>query len=228
VGRPNAGKSTLFNALAGAGRAIVTDIPGTTRDLLTEHVDIGGIAVTLVDTAGIRQHAGDVVEAEGIARARSAADRAHLTLLVLDRSRPLTEDDRVLLETVDQATRVVVLSKADLPAAWTDGHVAAEGLPLSVPAHIGMDALRRRIVEKLGLEERHRDTPAITNIRHVDLLERARCALLRARETAHARLPEELAAADVADARAHLEEITGRRTADDTLHAIFDRFCIGK
>jgi tRNA modification GTPase len=228
VGRPNAGKSTLFNALAGAARAIVTDIPGTTRDLLTEQVDIGGILVTLVDTAGIREHAGDVVEAEGIARARSAAERAQLTLLVLDRSRPLNDDDRALLETVDPSLRVVVMSKSDLPAAWTEERVTTQAHEVSVTAGIGVDALRSRILEKLGVEERHRDTPAITNVRHVDLLERARGALLRARDTAHGRMPEELVAADIGDARAHIEEITGRRSADDTLHAIFDRFCIGK
>jgi tRNA modification GTPase len=228
VGRPNAGKSTLFNALAGAGRAIVTDVPGTTRDLLTEQVDVGGIAVTLVDTAGIRERPGDAVEAEGIARARSAADRAHLTVLVLDRSRPLNDDDRALLATVDPATRVVVLSKADLPAAWTADAATADALQVSVTARMGVDVLRGRILEKLGLEERHRDTPAITNVRHVDLLERVRCALLRARDAAHGGMPEELVAADIADARSHIEEITGRRTADDTLQAIFQRFCIGK
>lgn len=228
VGRPNAGKSTLFNALAGAGRAIVTDIPGTTRDLLTEQVDVGGIAITLVDTAGIRQQAADVVEAEGISRARSAAERAHLTLLVLDRSRPLNDDDRALLDSVDRSTRVVVLSKSDLPAAPMDERATRDALDVSVHADTGMDVLRRRIVEKLGLEERHRDTPAITNVRHLDLLERARSALCRAGETAQNGMPEELVAADVAEARSLIEEITGRRTADDTLHAIFDRFCIGK
>jgi tRNA modification GTPase len=228
VGRPNAGKSTLFNALVGAGRAIVTDIPGTTRDLLAEKVDIEGIAITLVDTAGMRQQASDVVEAEGISRARSAAERAHLTLVVLDRSRPLNQDDHTLLEATDRSARVVVLSKADLPRAFTDRGLSAEGIDVSVTAGIGMDGLRRRIVERLGLDNRHRETPAITNVRHVDLLERARFALRRARDSAQTGLPEELAAADVAEARAHIEEITGRRTADDTLHAIFDRFCIGK
>lgn len=228
VGRPNAGKSTLFNTLAGAGRAIVTDIPGTTRDLLTERIDLAGVAVTLVDTAGIRQMPNDAVEEEGIVRARSALKRAHLTLLVLDRSRPLDDDDGALLDSIEDEARIVVASKSDLPAAWAIVGLPGEVLEISVPTGLGMQQLRARIVESLGLRPEHRDTPAITNIRHVDLLGRARAALARARETALARLPEELVAADVTEARVFLEEITGKRTADDTLHAIFDRFCIGK
>jgi tRNA modification GTPase len=228
VGRPNAGKSTLFNALAGAGRAIVTDIPGTTRDLLTERIDLHGLAVTLVDTAGIRAAPADAVEAEGVARARAAAERAHLTMLVLDRSRALNDDDRALLASGDRASRVVVASKCDLPQAWSSDEIHDDAVEVCVPNGAGLDLLRCRIVQALGFDERHRDTPAITNIRHVDLLDRARAALTRARATAAAGLPEELVAADVAEARSCLEEISGHRTADDTLHAIFDRFCIGK
>jgi tRNA modification GTPase len=228
VGRPNAGKSTLFNALAGAGRAIVTDIPGTTRDLLVEQVDIGGIAATLVDTAGIRQSTEDRVEAEGISRARSAADRAHLVLIVLDSSAPLNDDDRVLLSAVAESGRIVVISKSDLPAAWSDDEYSREAVRVSATTGAGLDALRQRIAESLGLRETYRDTPAITNIRHIDLLGRARVALDRARQTASSGMPEELVSADLAEARSALEEITGRRTADDTLNAIFSRFCIGK
>lgn len=226
VGRPNAGKSTLFNALAGSGRAIVTEIPGTTRDLLTETVDIQGIAVTLVDTAGIRAEASDAVETEGIARARAAVGRADLTVLVLDRSRPLESDDLALLESVRHAPHVVVESKADLDPAWTDP--AEGGIQVSAPTGAGLQALRGAVSHRLGLTEVHRDTPAITNIRHVDLLGRARVALSRAQDAAAAGTPEEFVAADVTEARTMLEEITGHRTADDTLHAIFDRFCIGK
>jgi tRNA modification GTPase len=226
IGRPNAGKSTLFNALAGAGRAIVTEIPGTTRDLLTETVDVQGIAVTLVDTAGIREQPSDAVETEGIARAHAAVERAHLAIVVLDRSRPLDADDRTLLETVSQSSHVVVASKADLPRAWADDEPRA--LEVAAATGHGLDALRTAIAERLGLGELHRDTPAITNIRHVDLVKRSRAALQRAREAAASETPEEFVAADVSEARTALEEITGQRTADDTLHAIFDRFCIGK
>ena len=228
IGRPNAGKSTLFNTLAGAGRAIVTDIPGTTRDLLVEQVDINGIAVTLVDTAGIRHSTEDKVEAEGILRARSAADRAHLVILVLDSSAPMNDDDRALLSSGDGSTRLVVMSKSDLPAAWEEKDYSLEAIRVSATTGAGLDVLRRQIAEALGLREAYRDTPGITNIRHIDLLGRARLALDRGRETASSGLPEELVSADLAEARSALEEITGRRTADDTLNAIFSRFCIGK
>ena len=228
VGRPNAGKSTLFNSLAGAGRAIVTEIPGTTRDLLTEQIDLQGIAITLIDTAGIRQTTNDVVVAEGIARARSAAGVAHLVIVLIDASRLLEDDDRLLLASTVTTPRVVVYSKADLPAAWTDDLDVRDAVAVSAATGAGMDVLRQTIVEALGLEENHRDTPAITNIRHVDLLRRARAALDRGREAAAQGMPEELVSADLADARASLEAITGRRTADDTLNAIFARFCIGK
>src|SRR5436189_65500 len=97
VGRPNAGKSSLFNRLAGAARAIVTDVPGTTRDLLTERVDVGGVPLTIVDTAGLREGAGDAIEEEGISRARRAGEAADLVLVVLDRSRALTDDDEAVL-----------------------------------------------------------------------------------------------------------------------------------
>jgi tRNA modification GTPase len=228
LGRPNAGKSTLFNALAGAGRAIVTDIPGTTRDLLTEIVDVDGIAVTLIDTAGIRHNPADAVECEGIARAKVAAARADLSIVVLDRSRPLEVDDRALLESTAGSTRVVVSSKADLQPAWVDSDVDSIAIQVSPPTGRGMTAVRTRIREALGISESYRDTPAITNIRHVELVTRARTALERARKSAEDGFPEELVASDLAEARAHLEEITGHRTADDTLRAIFDRFCIGK
>lgn len=226
VGRPNTGKSTLFNALAGAGRAIVTAIPGTTRDLLTETVDIAGIAVTLVDTAGIRDEAADAVESEGILRARAAVARADLALAVLDRSRPLEEDDRALLDALASTPHIVVASKADLASAWSGS--PDEVLAVSAATGDGLNALRVAIAARLGLAEAHKDTPAVTNIRHVDLLERARTALVRARNAAAAGTPEEFVAADITEARMTIEEITGMRTADDTLHAIFARFCIGK
>jgi len=228
LGRPNAGKSTLFNALAGAGRAIVTDIAGTTRDLLTERVEICGLAVTLVDTAGLRQTPENAIEAEGIARARQAAERAQLAIVVLDGSQPLHREDLDLLGSIPAQGRLIVVNKADLPAAWRAPELGLDTVPVSALSGTGVDHLRSEIVKALGLRESLRDTPAVTNIRHVQLLDRARVALDRAREAAAAGMPEELVAADLAEARGLLEEITGQRSSDATLHAIFDRFCIGK
>jgi tRNA modification GTPase len=147
---------------------------------------------------------------------------------VLDRSRPLGPDDTALLESTSGSPRVVVSSKADLPPAWTDAQLYDIAVPVAALQGVGIDLLRERITEGLGMGERYRDSPAITNIRHVDLLTRARTALERARQASVGGMPEELVAADLGEARGLLEEITGHRTADDTLHAIFDRFCIGK
>jgi tRNA modification GTPase len=228
LGRPNAGKSTLFNALAGAHRAIVTDIPGTTRDLVTELVDVAGIPLTLVDTAGLRGEAADAVEAEGIVRARAASAAADLVIVVLDQSLPLHDDDRVVLEETARRARIVVASKSDLPAAWAPGVLGLGVVQVSPPRGAGIDTLRSAMVAALAAERPGRDTPAVTNLRHIALLERAQTALERGRTAALARSPEEFVAADIMEARAALEEITGRRSADDLLAAIFSKFCIGK
>jgi tRNA modification GTPase len=228
VGRPNAGKSSLFNALVGAARAIVTEIPGTTRDLLTERVDIGGLPVTLVDTAGMRD-AGDVVEAEGVDRARRAQEVAALSLVVVDGSTPLQTDDGRLVSGT-RSPRLVVVSKSDLPQAWEPTGVApaAEVVRVSALTGDGLDRLRDKIVEALVEQEELRDTPAISNVRHLALVDAARDALERADAALAAGVTEELVLTDLVSARHALEEITGRRTAEDLLEHIFARFCVGK
>jgi tRNA modification GTPase len=228
VGRPNSGKSSLFNRLAGVGRAIVTDIPGTTRDLVTEMIEIEGAAITLVDTAGVHDSPADAVELEGIARARAAETVADLVVVVLDRSRPITADDRTLLADSASRLRLVVANKCDLPAAWQPGEAGIDLVHVSAKDGDGVVDLRREIGMRLSASDRLHDTPAVTNTRHVDLLSKARDALVRAAEAARQRTAEEFVAADLADARAHLEEVTGARTPDDVLEAIFSRFCIGK
>lgn len=227
LGRPNAGKSTIFNALAGAHRAIVTDIPGTTRDLVTEVIDLEGVPVTLVDTAGLRIRPADAVESEGISRARAAAAVADLVLVVLDRSRPLDDADHAILRETSERPRLVVSSKCDLPSAW-HGNEADDVMGVAPPTGYGIDELRATIVAALSADRVSADTPAVTNLRHIELLERTLATLARAESAAGAAAPEEFVAADIREARESLEEITGARTADDTLHAIFDTFCIGK
>jgi len=227
LGRPNSGKSSLFNRLAGADRAIVTAVPGTTRDLVTERVEIEGLAVTLVDTAGLRDDAVDVVEQEGIARSRASQQVADLALVVLDGSAPLTAADRHVLEATAARPRVVVANKSDLPPAGIDPGVAT--IRISAHTGAGLDELRRAVAAALCEGgEAHRDVPAITNVRHVALLTRAHDALERAAGAAVEGTPEEFVAVDVHEARAALEEVTGTRTPDDVLQVIFERFCIGK
>ena len=228
AGRPNTGKSSLFNALAGAGRAIVTDVPGTTRDLLTEVVDIEGVPVTIVDTAGARLLANDAIEAEGIARAHAARQIASVVVLVLDGSQPLTSDDHALLDETSGAPRVVAVNKSDLPDAWSLRSVQASALKISVLTGAGLAEFRHALLKAVAGVEDLRDVPAVTNIRHIELMSRAQKALRRAQAAATANAPEEFVLADLTEARTLLEEVTGTRTADDLLGHIFASFCIGK
>lgn len=230
VGKPNVGKSTLFNRLLGAERAIVAAAPGTTRDLLAETVEIEGVPVTLVDTAGMHATANEV-EAEGVTRARRALGVAAAVLLVLDGSRPLAAEDRELLRETAGRDRLLVVNKADLPARWAAEELEADGrtVTVSLRGDADLDRLRAAAADMLwGAGEPLRDTPQLSNLRHIGLVERAAQALARAAEAAAASVPEELLLADLQDARAAFEEVTGKRTSDDVLHAIFARFCIGK
>lgn len=228
VGAPNVGKSSLFNALLNANRAIVTAIPGTTRDMLTERADIGGLSLALIDTAGVRETS-DVVEQEGVARSRDALRVADLVLVVLDSSREMTDEDRGILAETSNQLRVVVLNKSDLAAA-----VAEPGVAISARTGAGLDDLIAAIANALnggdnplGLADK-RDQPTVTNVRHTALLERARAAVIRATEALAGEVSEEFPLLDLQEAAHALQEITGRRTSDDLLHHIFAKFCIGK
>jgi tRNA modification GTPase len=232
AGRTNVGKSSVFNKLAGSARAIVTSIPGTTRDLVTEKLNICGIAVTLVDTAGWRETL-DIVESEGVSRGNQARRVADLVLLVLDSSEPLTLADEQLLAETATANRIVVANKSDLRR---DRSVAEPGLTLvfeslqvSALTGDGFDTLHRAIGRALVGEERLRDAAPISNTRHISLLEQCRVPLIAARDAATtANVPEEFLLTDLQAARACLDEIVGRRTSEDVLRHIFERFCIGK
>jgi tRNA modification GTPase len=229
VGTPNAGKSSLFNALVGSARAIVTEIPGTTRDMLTERADIGGIPVTLVDTAGLRE-AGDAIEAEGVERARQAQQVAALTLVVIDGSSPLADEDRRLVACAKEQT-IVVMAKSDLERAWGTSELrSAPVAPIDVSALTGsgLGELRSAIVAALTGTSELRDAPAISNVRHLALLDDALSAVTRAETALGEGFTEELLLVDLGNARHALEEITGRRSADDLLEHIFSRFCVGK
>ena len=224
IGKPNVGKSSVFNALVGTRRAIVTDVPGTTRDLVSETVDIEGLRVTLVDTAGLRETA-DVVESEGVSRSVGAASVADLVLMVCDLSDPSTLDAETSAQSTNGRT-LLVANKADLARAWS----RKDAVEICATTGSGIDQLRRRIVRALDVDLLA-DRPEITNVRHIALVERADRALQRARTAAFAEgqaMPEEFVLADLQEARAAFEEITGRRTPDDLLAHIFARFCIGK
>jgi tRNA modification GTPase len=226
TGRPNAGKSSLFNALVGAARAIVTEIPGTTRDLLTEHVDINGLDITLVDTAGLRD-AADAIEAEGVERALQAQRVAALTLSVVDSSVPREAgDDRIAFAASDST--IVVLAKADLPRRREDIRTDGPVLEVSALTGEGLAELRAAIAGALTGSEDLRDTPRISNTRHLALLDDVQELLNKAVRALADGATEELVLADLTEARHAIEELTGRRTADDLLQHIFAKFCVGK
>jgi tRNA modification GTPase len=226
-GRPNSGKSSLFNSLIGFDRSIVTPAPGTTRDAVSEVATINGVPLRIVDTAGLRVPA-DAAEVEGVRRARRALDTADLAIVMLDRSRPLDcEDDELLAETASRL-RVTIANKVDLPPAWPLERAGAEAIELSLVTGNGLEEVRRAIGCAILDCGDLRETPAITNVRHEALLERARASLVCAQERAAASAPEEIVLADVSEARGALEEITGARTSEDLLRHIFANFCVGK
>lgn len=224
VGKPNVGKSSLFNALAGSARAIVTPTPGTTRDLITETVDVNGLRVTLIDSAGLRA-TDDAVEAAGVDLARQAMRIADAVLVVVDGSNALDDVDVEILRETAGARRVVVANKSDIGEDVRGGFV-----PVSARTGAGLDRLRAELTGILDVDS-VRDQPAITNLRHVLLVERAQEALTRARNAVAERgtaISEEFVLADLQDARNALEEMSGRRAPDDLLAHIFARFCVGK
>lgn len=242
AGAPNVGKSSVFNMLAGAERAIVTPVPGTTRDLVAEKVDVSGLRLTLVDTAGLREPC-DTVEQEGVRRAAGVVRVADAVLVVLDRSRPIGAADAAVLEMTRRRPRVLVVNKRDLEPAWDASELAGEVsngkedtrlVEASMKTGEGVEDVRSALARCLLGSESLADTPAVSNVRHLALLRRARAALGRAVSgdsgpgAEAPPLPEEFVAADVREALFALEEITGRRTTEDLLAEIFSRFCVGK
>jgi tRNA modification GTPase len=226
VGRPNVGKSSLFNRLLEQDRAIVTDIPGTTRDLISETASLGGIPVKLMDTAGIRP-AGELVESLGIERSLRAMADADLTLVVLDLSAPLEEEDRSLIERARQYGRfLIAANKCDLPRR---AEIADEHVVVSALTGAGIDQLRERILAALAPDGITAQEPGfITSLRHEQLLRECLRALQQAQQAAREGLPHEMLLLDLYAALQPLDSITGATTADDILERIFSTFCIGK
>ncbi len=226
IGRPNVGKSSLFNALLEQDRAIVTEIPGTTRDLVTEHAAINGIPVRMIDTAGIRESV-DRIESLGIERSYTALADADLVLLVLDLSQPLTaEDDALLARVRESGAYLVVGNKCDLPCVAS---LSSEFHAVSAKQGTGMTELREAILATLAPEQGiPPQSSMITNARHAGLLRECATALERARAAQLAHLTHELLLSDLYDALYPIDAITGGTTAEDILHRIFNTFCIGK
>ena len=225
VGRPNVGKSSLFNRLVERERAIVTATPGTTRDLVTETVSIGGIPVRLVDTAGIRQ-ALDEAESIGIRKSMEALSDADLVLVVLDASRPAGEEDLELLRQVEQRSAILVENKVDIVSSQFS--VPSSQLPrvkTSATEGQGMADLRKEILRHVGGES---SGGFLTKLRHKKLVEDSLAGLDAAKAAVHSKVPHEMLLLDLYGSLRPLDEITGATTTDDILNLIFSRFCIGK
>ena len=227
-GRPNAGKSSLLNALIGGERAIVTDIPGTTRDTLTEAVQIDGIRVLLTDTAGLRE-TGDAVERIGVQRARKALDEADVRVLVLDGSCPIANEDREAL--MGLAPHIVVLSKGDLPSVVSVVQAqkqfsGAVVLSVCAPKEEGLDDLRRALIAfapKDGAE-----SSMLSQARHVQAAQRACASLGDAIASIDACMPLDVCGVDLSAALDALGEITGETMNELVIDEVFARFCVGK
>lgn len=229
TGRPNVGKSSLFNSLIRSERAIVTDVPGTTRDTLSESIDIGGVPVVLTDTAGLRDTT-DNVETLGIERTHRAMGEADLVLLVLDGSSEVGPADRDLLTRTTESNRIVVMNKCDVPSFQSLARCVPEVEAINVSARTGegLSALHRAIVAQLNSAGAEDGSLLITNARHYDLLCNARRELEIARDCFHERHSEELVLAPLHNALKFLGQITGETTTEDILSEIFATFCIGK
>ncbi|MDR9390512.1 MAG: tRNA uridine-5-carboxymethylaminomethyl(34) synthesis GTPase MnmE [Trueperaceae bacterium] len=225
VGRPNAGKSSLLNALLGFDRSIVSDVPGTTRDYLEAPLELRGVPVTAIDTAGVRESP-DAIESVGVERALDLAENADLVLGLWDASRPLEAEDRALWDRLPQGRTLAVASKGDLPPAW-DPAAPGGGLPAALPVSAttgdGMEALVDAVAEAL-VGSATGEEVWVTSDRHVDVLRRVDAALARALEA-----PDDLMAMDVQDALVDLASLTGRGdVAEATLEHVFANFCVGK
>ncbi len=232
VGRPNVGKSSLLNALVNDARAIVTEVPGTTRDVIEDTLDIQGIPVTLADTAGLRD-TGNLIEAEGVERAETVMQQADVVLLVIDTAQALTDYDRHLLERLSPDQGIVVMNKEDLSTAVQSGEVEqlTEVPTVWVSAKEGthLQKLEQAVASTVweGKTGGSGET-IVTNLRHKNALQRAAEALKRAEDACAEGYSEEFVASDLREALHALGEIVGKFMPEELLDSIFSRFCIGK
>ena len=229
IGRPNVGKSSLLNNLLREEKAIVTDIEGTTRDVIEEYVNISGVPLKLVDTAGIRETE-DIVEQIGVERSKKALKEADLVLLVLNASEPLTDQDRQLLEISQDSNRIILLNKVDLPEKIEIDQLPEDHIKISVLKNQNIDQIEDRInalfFENAGLVEQ--DATYLSNARHISLIEKAVESLQAVNEGLALGMPVDLLQVDLTRTWEILGEITGDAAPDELITQLFSQFCLGK
>lgn len=233
LGKPNVGKSSLFNTLVQTARAIVTDIPGTTRDTIDETINLNGLPINLIDTAGLRQTK-DIVEQQGVQRSRDVLNKAEFLLLMFDASEPLNESDIELLQIANSHRAILILNKIDLPTivqpqALTNHCPKARVVQTAITEGKGIDALKTAIQEELlGGEFVIGESPIVTNTRHQDALRRAQEALDDVIASLGNEMPPDLVSVDLRISLDALGDIVGKTTTEDILDRIFSQFCVGK
>ncbi len=232
VGSPNVGKSSLLNAMLGEERAIVTSIPGTTRDAVSEHLSLKGIPVRLVDTAGFRISK-NKIELEGIRRARTEIDKADLVIWVIDLSKKLTKNEERLRELLAKHRYIIALNKMDLVREEATRKVEAElgnknAVKVSALQLIGIEKLKNRIASTFEGEQNADSQVVISNLRHKKLLEKSLSELKKGKKALSGKLGPEFVALDLRRALDSIGEIVGKVVTDDILNRIFSRFCVGK
>lgn len=233
LGKPNVGKSSLFNTFVQTARAIVTDIPGTTRDTIDETINLGGIPINLIDTAGLR-NTEDIVEQQGVQRSRDVLNKAELLLLMFDASEPLNDADTELLQIATSHRAILILNKIDLPTivqpqTLTDYCPKARVVQTAITEGKGIDVLKTAVREELlGGEFVMGESPIVTNARHQDALCRAQEALDNVIESLENEMPPDLVSVDLRISLDALGDIVGKTTTEDILDRIFSQFCVGK
>lgn len=233
VGKPNVGKSSLLNALLRQQRAIVTDIAGTTRDVLEEYININGVALKIIDTAGIRQTE-DVIEKIGVEKSKEFAQSADLALMVLDNSRPLEKEDIQILEMLKNRKYIVIINKTDLEQKLEVSKIyeytnKENVLEISAKSNKGMAELEKHLTDMfLGGKIDTSNEVFITNVRHKNALVRANESLQEVLDTIEMQMPEDCMSIDLQKAYQILGEITGEAMDEDIIDRIFSEFCLGK
>ncbi|MFM1612643.1 tRNA uridine-5-carboxymethylaminomethyl(34) synthesis GTPase MnmE [Streptococcus mutans] len=229
IGRPNVGKSSLLNNLLREEKAIVTDIEGTTRDVIEEYVNIKGVPLKLIDTAGIRE-TDDLVEKIGVERSKKALEEADLVLLVLNSAEKLTDQDRTLLEISQNSNRLILLNKTDLPEQIETDQLPEDCIKISVIKNQNIDVIEERI-NKLFFDNAaivEKDATYLSNTRHISLIEKALKSLQAVNDGLELGMPVDLLQVDMTRTWEILGEITGDAAPDELITQLFSQFCLGK